>query len=211
MMSDESGEIDENGWDGPSRSQQRREALDVLAVAKALFELSDSQLAHVPLSDDLRELVVDSRKITAHIARKRQMQFLAKHLRRREEELPAIRAALDHDKGESRKETAKLHRIEQSRDRLLEGGDDAINLLMETYPDADRQRLRQLVRRANEERRANKPPAAARELFKALRDMLEEPAVASNDEDGDADIEATDLDEFDFDAGDDTFGDDSRR
>ena len=180
----------DDGYDGPSRSQQRREALDVLAVAKALFELSEAQLSHVPMSDELRELVVDSRRITANIARKRQMQYLAKHLRRREEELPGIRAALDHDKGESRKETAKLHRIEQSRDRLIAGGDEAINLLLETYPDADRQRLRQLVRRANEERRANKPPVAARELFKVLRELFEESSEPGTEPD--------ELDELDF-------------
>ena len=82
-------------FEGPSRSELRRQALDVLALAKALVELTDPELARVPLSDDLRELIVDSRRITAQIARKRQMQYLAKHLRRAEDELPAIRAACE--------------------------------------------------------------------------------------------------------------------
>src|SRR5688572_23294257 len=96
----------------PSRSELRRQALDVLVLAKALVELSDSELERVPLSDDLRELVVESRRITANIARKRQMQFLAKHLRREEGELPAIRAALEQDRDERRRGAAELHRVE---------------------------------------------------------------------------------------------------
>lgn len=162
-------ETDTPEFDGPSRSQLRREALDVLALAKALVELTDAQLARVPLSDDLRELVIESRRITANIARKRQLQFLAKHLRRAEDELPAIRAAIEQDTGERRREAAGHHRAESWRDRLVAEGDEALNALLEAHPDADRQQLRTLARRAQEERHANKPPAAARELFRALR------------------------------------------
>ena len=168
-MQDES---DSPEFEGPSRSELRRQALDVLGLAKALVELSDAELARVPLSDELRELVVDSRRITAQIARKRQMQFLAKHLRRAEDELPAIRAALAQDRDERRRDAAALHRVEAWRDRLVREGDDALNALLAEHPDADRQRLRQLARRASEEYHANRPPAAARELFRALRELL---------------------------------------
>ena len=170
MQEDEDADSPE--FEGPSRSELRRQALDVLALAKALVELSDAELTRVPLSDDLRELVVDSRRITANIARKRQMQYLAKHLRRAEEELPAIRAALEQDRAERRRGAATLHRVEAWRDRLLNEGDEAIGALVEAYPAADRHHLRQLVRRAHEEKHANKPPAAARELFRELRDLM---------------------------------------
>src|SRR5688572_2127685 len=168
-MQDES---DSPEFDGPSRSELRRQALDVLGLAKALVELSDPELARVPLSDELRELVVDSRRITAQIARKRQMQFLAKHLRRAEDELPAIRAALAQDRDERRRDAAALHRVEAWRERLVREGDEALNALLAEHPDADRQRLRQLARRAHEDHLANRAPAASRELFRALRELL---------------------------------------
>jgi ribosome-associated protein len=41
-------------------------------------------------------------------------------------------------------------------------------------PGADRQHLRTLARRAEQELRDNRPPAAARALFKALRELLAE-------------------------------------
>ena len=156
----------------PSRSELRRQALDVLVLAKALVELSDAELERVPLSEELRELVVESRRITANVARKRQMQFLAKHLRRDEDALPAIRAALEQDRDERRRGAAELHRVEAWRDRLVHEGDEALNELLEQHPDADRQHLSALARRAQDERHANKPPAAARELFRELRALL---------------------------------------
>ena len=158
---------------GPSRSQRRRDALAVFDLGRALVELTEAQLQQVPLSDELRDLVMDSRRITQQIARKRQLQFLAKHLRRREDELPAIRAALDHDRADQRRETARLHRAEAWRDRLVAEGDEALDQLVAENPGADRQRLRQLARRAREDQVANKPPAAARELFRILRELLE--------------------------------------
>jgi len=44
--------------------------------------------------------------------------------------------------------------------------------LLAAHPDADRQKLRQLVRNAHEERRRNKPPRAYRELFREVRELL---------------------------------------
>jgi ribosome-associated protein len=158
--------------DAPSRGALRREALDVLALAHALAELSDAELDRIPMADDLRELVVTSRAVHQHIARKRQLAFLAKKLRAREDELPPIRAALEHDRAVERRATAQLHRAENWRDRLLAQGDEALAELLTEHPDADRQQLRTLIRRAADEQRRHKPPAAARELFRQLRELL---------------------------------------
>jgi|SRR3569623_282209 len=160
-------------FDGPSRSQERRDALAVLDLAKQLVELSDAQLSHVPLDEDLRAEVHNTRRITQQIARKRQTQFLAKQLRKREdEELASIRAALQHDREVTRRDTAELHRIEAWRDRLIEEGDEALSQLLQQFPQADRQHLRGLARQAKTERLANKPPHSYRELFRALRETM---------------------------------------
>ena len=172
-------------YDGPSRSQQRRDALAVFDLACALVELSDARLAQMPLSDELRALVVESRRITSHIARKRQLQFLAKQMRRREDELPPIRARLEHERGQERRASAELHRLERERDALVAGGDEAIDALVVRHPEADRQQLRQLVRRAQSEAAAGKPPAAARALFRLLRELG--PAVDVDAQPADAD------------------------
>ena len=157
----------------PSRSQDRRDALEVLALGERLAGLTDAQLAKLPVPDELLPHVLETRRITSHIARKRQLAFLAKQMRRQDDEtLDAIRDALD-EKGEAaRREVAAMHRVEAWRDRLLAEGDVALAELIEQYPDADRQGLRQRVRNTLEERKRNKPPRAFRELFRQLRELM---------------------------------------
>ena len=155
-----------------SRSQRRREALDVLNLAQALVALSDAQLKAMPLTDDLRDEVKQARAVRQQIAHKRQTQFLAKQMRRLDDdEIEAIRAALDRDRNVARRETAQLHQLETWRERLIDEGDDALGELLARFPDADRQQLRQLCRQARAEREQNKPPHAYRELFRLLRGL----------------------------------------
>lgn len=168
-----------------SRSQKRREALDVLAMAGKLMEASRAALAQWPLPDDLRTLVIDSQRITSHIARKRQTQFLAKQMRRESDEvLDALRAALEHTKEDARREAAPLHRIEHWRLRLVDEGDAALAEFVAAHPTADRQQLRTLARNARAERLANKPPHSFRELFRVLRTLMAEAEDAAEDEAG---------------------------
>ena len=156
-----------------SRSQQRREALGVLELAEKLASLTPTQLARLPIPDSLQPHLEQTRRITAHSARKRQLAYLAKQMRREDDEtLDAIRDALDEDGVAARREVAAMHRVEAWRERLLAEGDAALAELLDEHPAADRQHLRQLVRSTLEERKRNKPPRAFRELFRELRNLL---------------------------------------
>jgi ribosome-associated protein len=194
------GRDDESGeFFGPSRSQKRREALAVFDLGEKLVALSDAQLAKVPMPDALRDLVRDSRRITAPVARKRQLQFLAKHMRREDDAtLETIKRSLEHDRADARRETAQLHRLEALRERLIEDGDAALAELISQHPHADRQHLRQLARNAKEERLNNRPLHAYRELFRELKLLLLEPEDA-DDADPDVDDAAYDIDDVDDD------------
>ena len=114
------------------------------------------------------------------------LAFLAKQMRREDEAtLEAIRDALDAGGEAARRETAALHRVEAWRERLIADGDVVLAELLEEYPTADRQHLRQLVRNAIDERNRHKPPHAFRELFRELRALLVD-ADAADDMDEDA-------------------------
>lgn len=166
---------------GPSRGDLRREALAVLELAERLVKQPHARLLQLPLNEDLVYQVLEAQRITAQIAHKRQVGFLAKKLRREDDEvLASLREALDHDKSESRRENAALHRIEALRDRLIEEGDSALAEVLAEHPQADRQHLRQLARNAKEEKLRNKPPHAYRELFRALREVMQGDADDSN-------------------------------
>ncbi|WP_068817305.1 ribosome biogenesis factor YjgA [Xanthomonas translucens] len=158
---------------GDSRSQQRRAALDVLSLGEKLVALTPAQLAKLPVPESLIPHIEESKRITSHIAHKRQLAFLAKQMRREDDAtLDAIREAMDANSDGARREVAAIHRVEGWRARLLADGDSALSELLTEHPEAERQRLRQLIRNAKEERLKNKPPHAYRELFRELRELV---------------------------------------
>ncbi|MGY0652572.1 ribosome biogenesis factor YjgA [Luteimonas sp. A537] len=173
---------------GPSRSAQRREALDVLELAKQLVDLDPGKLAKLPLGEHMLPHIAQARRISSHIARKREIAFLAKQLRREDDEaLDALHDALDVGGEAARLDTARLHRAEEWRERLLgDEGDAALAALIDEFPGADSQRLRQLVRNALAERKATKPPRAFRELYREIRALLDSQAEAAGADDADA-------------------------
>ena len=167
-------ELDDQEY-GPSRTQQRREALAVLTLAGQLVELPASRLARLDLPDDVRREIEITRRITAHGARKRQMAFLAKVMRRfGEEDFAAVRAELGENREKQRQDTAAMHRLEAMRDRLVAEDETALSELIAEHPQVDRQHLRSLVRQARLERETpNKPPRAFREIFQLLKELTQ--------------------------------------
>ncbi|MBD8871734.1 ribosome biogenesis factor YjgA [Rhodanobacter sp. DHB23] len=159
---------------GPTRTQQRRDALAVLELANQLVELPPTRLAKLELPEDVRNEIAHVRRITSHIARKRELAFLAKLMRRHDSEaFDAVRAALGENRDRQRQETAAMHRMEALRERLLgDDGDAAASELIERHPSVDRQHLRALIRQARVEKATpNKPPRAFRELFQLLKSL----------------------------------------
>ncbi len=147
----------------------------MLALAKQLVELPPSRVAKLELPDGVRDEIANVRKITSHIARKRQLGHLAKLMRAQDEDAFApARAALANDREAGAREAASTHRLEALRERLLAEGDAALSELIAAHPDLDRQHLRALIRQARSEREANKPLHAYRELFRVLRDLQQD-------------------------------------
>lgn len=181
---------------GPTRTQQRRDALAVLTLANQLVELPQSKLARLELPEDVQREIANTRRITAHIARKRQLQFLAKVMRRHDTSVfDGVRAALGENRDRQRQETAAMHRLEATRDRLLVDPDNAMGDLIAQYPSVDRQHLRSLVRQAKIEKDGNKPPRAYREIYQLLKDLAAGSGDAVVDESIEIDVDDTEENE----------------
>jgi ribosome-associated protein len=151
-----------------SKSQRRREALAWLDLARKLMTLPERQCARLPLDEDLRSAVAFARSISGRGARKRQLKTIAGMLRRLDAR--EVVRAVDQLDERQRQANARHHLAEAWRDRLLDGRDRALATLLAHCPQLNSQRLRQLVRNAGREARAGKPPAAARKLFRLLRE-----------------------------------------
>ena len=158
----------------PSKSQRKRDAHEVRDLGAELAALGASERARVPIPEDILREIAKLNAAKAHGARKRQLGFLAKQLRRHD--VQPMLDALEAIRQNARSHTLSHHLMEQWRDKLL-GLDEisaaeALTQFLAEYPDADRQRLRQLQRKAITEREADRPPASARALFRLVRDTI---------------------------------------
>ena len=154
-----------------SKSQRKREANELLDLAKNLITMPESRLKSLPLDTELREEVEFARSIRSHGARKRQLMTVGKMLRKRDNE--QLLDAVNNVDQKNRKMNARFHHVEAWRDRLVSGGDQELSELLEQNPDINVQTLRQLIRNAQKEAKLGKAPTAARKLFKFLREADE--------------------------------------
>jgi ribosome-associated protein len=162
---DELAELDTR----PSKSERKREMQALQELGEAIVGLSEGELASIPLEGLLAEAIATARRITSHEGLRRQMQYIGKLMR--ESDTAAIEAAYQELQNGRQLLNQRFHLLEQLRDRLIEAGPNGMNEVLVDYPDADRQHLRQLIISAAKEKEQQKPPAAARKLFKYLREL----------------------------------------
>ncbi|MGL5006240.1 MAG: ribosome biogenesis factor YjgA [Plesiomonas sp.] len=154
-----------------SKSEIKRDAEALKVLGQELISLGRQALSRIPLDDELRVEIELAQKIKKEGLR-RQVQFIGKMLRSRDVE-PII-IALDKMKNRHNQQIALFHKFEHIRDRLVENGDADLQLVLNDFPQADRQHLRNLVRSAVKERADNKPPKAYREIFQYLKELAEQ-------------------------------------
>jgi len=157
-------------YEGPSKSQRKRDSAALQDLGAELVNMPKSKLASLPLDEDLREAIALAQGIKAHGGRKRQILYIGKLLRGIDATpIKEAIAKLDQTDAAS---VAHLHRLERWRERLLNEGNEALTQLLSEFPAADSQRLRQLIRNAQQEHATGKPPKSSRELFRYLRELV---------------------------------------
>lgn len=161
-------------FDGPSKSQLKREMHALQALGSQLAEVSKEAFKKLPLPESLEDALREARRITDHEGRRRQMQYVGKVMRSlSDEEIEALRRVLDAINGVSRAETARLHAIERERDALM-ADDAALTDFMRRHPGAQVQQGRNLIRQARREASQGRPPRAYRELFQWVKTVKAE-------------------------------------
>ena len=161
--------------EGPSKSALKRHDQELRAIGVELVELPLTELEALELTEKLYDAVMACRKITAHGARLRQEMYIAKVLRNVDVE--PIRTTLSRRSEIDRQRVRREHVIEQWRERLIADEAAAWTELAAQIDPAGLQPLRALARQARAEQASSRPPAAARQLFRRLREALEKPVV----------------------------------
>ncbi len=159
-------------YDGPSKSQLKREQTELQNLGREMTKLGDEQLKRINLPEDVLAEIIEFRRMKSFGAQRRQLQLIGKKMR--DMDPVAVREAIDRATGESRAAVALLHRSETWRDQMIED-DEALTKFIDAHPEADIPQLRALVRNARRERQLAKPPKSARELYRYIHALLEEP------------------------------------
>ena len=162
---------DHDEYEGPSKTQLKRESDALQRLGKDLLSLPDSRLALLEMDDILRFALRDGKKITAHEGKRRQLQYIGKLMRKVDpaplrEAVAAFKLGHAHDQ-------LRLHQLEALRSQLVES-DEVLQTYITEHPGADVQQLRSLVRAARKDAAAL-PEARSgrgfRELFQFLKEV----------------------------------------
>ncbi len=152
----------------PSKTRLKAEADAQQALGVRLTELPKDKLLKLNLPEELLTAVLETKKITANGAIRRHRQYLGRLMR--EIDTAPITDQLARWDGKHTAENAYFHGLERWRDRLIiDGG--ALSEFIAKYPATDSQQLRSLIRNAQKEQSAGKPPKSSREIFKLLREI----------------------------------------
>lgn len=157
--------------DQKSRTQLKKEAIALQRIGERLVGLSDEQLKRMDLPRQLMEAIEAIRDMTSHGARRRQFQYIGTIMRGVDTEF-IEQALLEVEQGAYQQARA-FHQLESWRDRLVAGDDGLMNEILDAYPQADRQRLGQLVRSARKKTTGTATPKSARNLFRYLKTLTE--------------------------------------
>jgi ribosome-associated protein len=174
------------GTDDQSRTDLKRESLELQKLGEDLLTLRADLMTRLALSDKLKDAVAEAKRITNFEGKRRQMQFIGKLMRQIEPEvLETVRSALTEQHSGSAQENLALHLSETWRDRLI-ADEDAFGEWISQCPGTDAQQLRALIRQARKDAKPEKPGAAVRhgrayrDIFQIVREHLS-PSDAADD------------------------------
>jgi len=167
---------DESEFEGPSKSERKRNAHDAQKLGEQLIELKSLDLEAFGLPEPLLDAILEARRIKSRAGLVRQRQYVGKLMR--SVDLDPIRAALAARSEHAARDTQQFKRVEHWRDRLIAEGPAALDELMQWRSGMDRAEWLERIAAAQSERaRLGASGAASRELFRALRALLDRATI----------------------------------
>lgn len=170
-MPQSANDIDELEEELLSKSEIKREMHRLQDFGLSLVKMSKHQRSRLPLTDELKDAMILADKITnKHEALRRHVRHIAKILS--ETDLEPIKQAMDVMANKHQQESAKFDKLEQMRDELIAQGNESVEALLAEFKTMERQKLRQLVRHAKKEHKAEKTGKHTRDLFAYLKEHV---------------------------------------
>ncbi len=189
----------------PNKTQIKKDMAALFALSEEISELSVTQINTLELPENIHKAILEVSKMPHKGARKRLLKYITGQLNKID--VDPILEKLARIKNKSAHGVREHHIVERWRDRLVNGGQEALTAFLNEHPEADRQQVRQLLRNIQKETETNKPPKSSRLLYRYLKSLLNidddfdyEDFVDSNavsEEDDDAEFYEFDIEDDD--------------
>jgi ribosome-associated protein len=159
---------DQNQGAQTSKTARKREAERLQSLGLRLTELKPAQIAQLDLSERLRSAIADYQRFASREAKRRQLQFIGRVMRG--EDIAAVEQTIAGWDGESAEARHEFHQLELWRERLIHEP-DALTEFIASFPQVDRQQLRQLINKARAAKTEEQQKKFARSLFRFIREI----------------------------------------
>ena len=155
-----------------SKTEKKKQVEALQRLGVELIDLPNEQLDSIPLSPQLKQAILDARKIKSNGAKRRQAQLIGKLMRQEDSE--EIQQAYQKILDEGASQTAVFHECEHWRDRLLAAEDkQTLSEFIDKYQPEDIQQLRQLIKKARDEQQKSINRGSAKALFRLIREAIQ--------------------------------------
>lgn len=145
-LDEPSGHDDNTDDSEESKTQRKKRMTELQKMGEDLLSLNKKQLEQIDVPEPLLGALREYQRLpNRNEAKRRQLQFIGKLMRGSDHE--SIRAALEKLRTPDRQEIRRGQDIELWGERLLSGGEQEVQAFIENWPRAERQTLRQLLRR----------------------------------------------------------------
>lgn len=171
----------DNAPEEESRSAHKREAQAIRKLVEKICDLGDQSFKSLEIPQDVKDALIIARKLKPKSdERRRQLQYVAKLQRHYDD------SDLENQVnmlGASAKEDPNTMRLEKLRENMINGGVDVINAFCSLIIDTDRNKLRNLVKKAKEENKSQEGDGGelqkpnSRALFKFLKTEIKRAQV----------------------------------
>lgn len=156
-----------------SKTELKKDAKDTKGIGLAIVKLSPNQRAKLDLDEELSYALEVADKIrNTREGYRRQLQFIGRLLRARDTD--AIQLKMDQLTNTNKQAEKQLTMLEQLRSQLLAEGDSRVNQLVADYPEFERQKLRQLIKKTQKQQQLHpeQTSPAFKELYQYLREII---------------------------------------
>lgn len=159
-----------------SKTKQKKLMHELQEIGEKLLELPLSVRDQFPLSDKLIRTLDETLRLKKREALRRQKQYIGKVMRD-EPDIELIKTKLAELEQAHTLNTRHFKELEQLREKLILGGKEEIGGVIDQYPQVDKQKLRQLVSKAQKEHQQQEQHPStqhSRALFRFLRELSEQ-------------------------------------